>query len=172
MTEVRLINEDGQPAAPGEVGELYSRSPFLMSGYHNNPEATARSTTDDGFFSAGDLATMDEEGFFYIVDRKKDMIISGGANIYPREVEEVLIEHPDVVDVAVIGRPSEEWGERVAALVVLRPGADMDEATLDQHCRRSLAGYKVPRSYSAVDELPRNAAGKILKRDLRSEPES
>lgn len=172
MTEVRLVDDDGQPVKPGEVGELYSRSPFVMSGYYNNPAATAGSTTDDGFFSAGDLATMDDEGYLYIVDRKKDMIISGGANIYPREVEEVLVEHPDVIDVAVIGRSSQEWGESVAAMVVLRPGVDLDHEALDRHCRRSLAGYKVPRSYTAVDTLPRNAAGKILKRELRAELDS
>jgi long-chain acyl-CoA synthetase len=99
------------------------------------------------------------------------LIVSGGANIYPREVEEVLIEHPDVVDVAVIGRPSQECGESVAAPVVLRAGVDIDKPTLDQHCRRSLAGYEVPRSYIRVDELPRNAAGKNLKRELRSQHE-
>lgn len=167
MTEVRLVDDDGNHVEPGEVGELYSRSPFLMDGYYKNPTATASSTTDDGFFSAGDLAVMDDEGYFYVVDRKKDMIISGGANVYPREVEEVLIEHPDVVDVAVIGRPSEEWGEAVSAIVVLRSGADLDEAALEEHCRRSLAGFRIPRSYMAVEALPRNAAGKILKRELR-----
>jgi len=167
MTEVRLVDKGGDPVPIGEVGEIYSRSPFLMSGYYKNPRATEMASTPDGFLSAGDLGTMDDEGYLYIIERKNDMIISGGVNVYPREVEEALIGYPDVIDVAVFGVPSEEWGERVAAVVVLGEGAELEEEALDTHCRASLAGYKVPRAYWATDALPRNAAGKVLKRELR-----
>ena len=166
MTEVRVVDEDGAPVAPGGTGELYSRSPYLMNGYLKDPEATAACTTPDGFLSSGDVARVDEDGFLYIVDRKKDMVISGGVNIYPREVEDVLVTHPAVREVAVLGLASEKWGEEVAAFVVAAsPGTAVEE--LDGHCRAVLAGFKVPRRYEFVDALPRNAAGKILKRELR-----
>lgn len=167
MNEVRVVDEDRQPVEPGNVGELFSRSPYLMNGYYKNPEATEASTTEDGFFSAGDLAMIDDENHIYIVDRKKDLILSGGANIYPREIEEVLIRHPAVVDVAVIGLPSETWGEQVTAVVVTADGGDPPVEELDQLCRAELAGYKVPRRYESVDALPRNAGMKVVKRDLK-----
>jgi len=167
MTEVRIVDAEGDPVEPGEVGLLYSRSPFLMNGYWNNPEATEAVTTDDGFLTSGDLAVFDDEQFVYIVDRAKDMIISGGANVFPREIEEVLVTHASISEAAVIGRPSEKWGEEVAAIVVLAKGATFDEAALEQHCRKELADYKIPRSYEVVEALPRNAAGKTLKRELR-----
>jgi long-chain acyl-CoA synthetase len=166
MTEVRVVDEGGAPVGPGGTGELYSRSPYLMNGYLKDPEATAACTTPDGFLSSGDVARVDEDGFLYIVDRKKDMVISGGVNIYPREVEDVLVTHPAVREVAVLGLASEKWGEEVAAFVVAAsPGTAVEE--LDGHCRAVLAGFKVPRRYEFVDALPRNAAGKILKRELR-----
>ena len=166
MTEVRLLDADKRPVKPGERGELYSRSPLLFSGYLDDPEATAASTTEDGFFSAGDVAMIDDENFVYIVDRVKDMILTGGVNVYPREVEEVLHMHPSVVDVAVVGQPDEKWGERVVAVVVAQgtpPSAD----ELTDFCRKQLAGFKLPKQFVFVSALPRNAAGKVLKRELR-----
>lgn len=167
MTELRIVNEEGEVVKPGEVGELYSRSPFLMTEYHNDPEATAACTTDDGFLTCGDLVEVDEEGYITIVDRKGDKIISGGVNIFPREVEEVLAAHSDVVEVAVVGLPSEQWGEEVAAFITLRDGSTASVDELEAHCKESLASFKVPRTWNLVTSLPRNAAGKILKRDLR-----
>ena len=167
MTEVRVVDEDGNYVRPGEIGELFSRSPYLMNGYYKNQAATAESTTPDGFFSAGDLAMVDEDNYYYIVDRKKDLIISGGANVYPRDVEEVLLRHPSVLDVAVIGLASERWGEQVTAVVVTRAGVPLPVDQLDDLCRSQLAGYNVPRRYEAVEVLPRNAGMKVLKRDLR-----
>ena len=167
MTELELRNPDGSATPPGEVGEVFSRSPFLMNGYYKNPEATAEVTTDDGFLSAGDLAWMDDDNCLYIVDRKKDMIISGGANVYPSEVEAVILRNPDVSEVAVIGVEHDLWGEQVVAALVARSGASLDTETLAALCREHLAGYKIPRQWRIVDALPRNAGGKILKRQLR-----
>jgi long-chain acyl-CoA synthetase len=167
MTELRVLNADGNPAAPGEPGELFSRSPFLMNGYHDNPEATAACTTEDGFLTCGDIVTCDDEGYISVVDRKKDMIVTGGVNVYPREIEDVLIALPGVAEVAVTGIASEQWGEEIAAWVVALPGAELSSASLEAHCRTRLAGFKVPRHWRFLSALPRNAAGKILKRDLR-----
>ena len=169
MTEVRVVDANGRPVAAGEKGEVFSRSPFLMNGYLDDPAATAACTTEDGFMTCGDIAQVDEDGYLYIVDRTKDLIISGGVNVYPREVEEVVITHPDVVDVAVIGRESAQWGEEVVAVVVAAPGVIIDTDSLDTHCRTGLAGFKTPREWIVTDVLPRNAAGKILKRDLRAQ---
>lgn len=166
-TEIRVLDDAGDDVPPGEPGELFSRSPYLMNGYHDDDAATAACTTADGFLSAGDVVTRDDEGFIRIVDRKKDMIISGGMNVYPRDVEEAALTHPAVREVAVIGVPHETWGEQVVAYVVTNPGASIDTAALDEHLRPLLSGYKIPRSVVTVDALPRNAAGKILKRDLR-----
>ena len=168
MTEVRVVDDEGQPVAPGEPGELFSRSPYLMNGYLDDAEATAACTTDDGFLTCGDVVTVDEEGFIRIVDRKKDLIISGGVNVYPRDVEEAILRHASVAEAAVVGVPDETWGERVVAYVVPRAGASVDPAELDAHLRPLLAAYKLPRSVVSVDALPRNAAGKVLKRDLRA----
>lgn len=167
MQQVRIVREDGTPVAPGEPGELFSKSPFLMNGYLKDEAATAECTTDDGFLTCGDIATMDDEGFISIVDRKKDMIISGGANIYPREIEEVLLTHPNIADAAVIGVPDETWGEAVVAIVVTRDGTAMSQAEIEAHLRGKVAGYKVPKTSHNVTVLPRNAGGKVLKRDLR-----
>ncbi|MGI5270070.1 class I adenylate-forming enzyme family protein [Nonomuraea sp. CA-218870] len=173
MTELRVVDATGRPVGPGEPGELFSRSPFLMNGYHDDPAATAECTTEDGFLTCGDIVVRDEEGFVHVVDRKKDMIISGGLNIYPREIEDVLSEHGAVAEAAVVGTPSEQWGEEVMAYVVLRRGAEAAAESLfpelEAHCRAGLAGYKVPRRWQVIPELPRNAGGKILKRDLKAQ---
>ncbi|QCX27632.1 class I adenylate-forming enzyme family protein [Nocardioides jishulii] len=166
MTEIRIVDEQGNEVAPGQPGELFSRSPYLMNGYLKNPEATAECTTEDGFVTCGDIAVRDEQGFISIVDRKKDLIISGGTNVYPREIEEVLATHPAVVETAVVGEADEQWGETVVCHVVLRPGHELDTAALESHCRGELAGYKIPRRWYAIDALPRNAGGKVSKRDL------
>jgi acyl-CoA synthetase (AMP-forming)/AMP-acid ligase II len=167
MTDVRLYDLEGQIVEPPGEGILYSRSPFLMNGYLKDESATRECTTEDGYLTAGDVARIDDDGCIYIIDRVKDLIISGGVNVYPREVEEVLFKHADVADVAVIGTPDDQWGEAVAAVIAPRTGTTITEAELDAWCRRDLAGYKVPRRYILVDSLPRNASGKILKRDLR-----
>jgi long-chain acyl-CoA synthetase len=168
-TFVRLLDDAGREVPEGQVGELYSRSPFLFDGYWNDPEQT-RACMRDGWVSAGDLARRDAEGFYYIVDRKKDMIVSGGINVFPREIEEVLHRHPDVREAAVVGVPDEQWGERLRAFIVRRSGATLTPEAVVEHCRAHLSGYKVPRDVRFIDELPRNAGGKILKRDLRSIP--
>ncbi|KAA1420509.1 long-chain fatty acid--CoA ligase [Mumia zhuanghuii] len=166
MTEIRVVGADGTIVGNGGTGELFSRSPYLMRGYFKNPEATAACTTDDGFVTCGDLVRLDDEGYVHIVGRVSDMIVSGGINVYPREIEDVLVTHPDVVDACVLGAPSEQWGEEVAAIVVLAAGAELDVAALEAHCRERLAGFKVPRRWSTIEALPRNAAGKVVKRDV------
>ncbi|MEU5882486.1 AMP-binding protein [Spirillospora sp. NPDC047279] len=166
MTEIRIVGDDGAEAGPGERGELFSRSPYLMNGYLDDPAATAACTTPDGFMTSGDIVVRDEEGYLSVVDRKKDMIISGGINIAPREVEEVLATCPGVAEAAVVGVPSAKWGEEVAAFVVA--AGPVEAAAITDHCRRRLAGPKVPRHVEFVAALPRNAAGKILKRELRT----
>ena len=163
-TETKVLAEDGQQVEPGEVGELYSRSPYLFSGYWGNP--LTASSTSDGWFSAGDLARLDDEGFVYIVDRKTDMIISGGVNIYPREIEEVLREHPGVSDVAVIGVPDSYWGESVKAFIVRADNSGLGDEDLKLHCRQALAAHKLPKTFEYIHELPRGGTGKVLKREL------
>ncbi|MEV6162022.1 AMP-binding protein [Streptomyces sp. NPDC052052] len=168
LTEVRVVDDDGRPVPPGEPGELFSNSPFLMAGYLDDPEASAACRAPDGAVSVGDVATMDDEGYVAIVDRKKDMIVSGGLNVYPREVEEALLAHPAVAECAVAGTADPVWGERVTAFVVWAPGATpapVDD--LADFLRPRLAGYKLPRRLEAVAALPRNSAGKVLKRELR-----
>ncbi|SNY75207.1 class I adenylate-forming enzyme family protein [Paractinoplanes atraurantiacus] len=167
-TQVRIVGPGGHPVAPGEPGELYSRSPYLMNGYHDNPEATAACTTDDGFLTSGDIVVADDEGFLSIVDRVKDVIITGGVNVYPRDVEEALLTHGAVAEAAVVGEPDEQWGERVVAYLVCRE--QVEGGALETHLRSRLAGYKVPKRFRFVAALPRNAAGKVLKRELRSAP--
>jgi acyl-CoA synthetase (AMP-forming)/AMP-acid ligase II len=163
--EIELRDEGGHEVATGQPGELWVRSGSLAE-YYNRPDATAGSMRD-GFFSVGDVAYRDEEGFYYICDRRVDMIISGGVNIYPAEVEAVLFAHPAVRDVAVIGVPDDHWGESVKAVVELKPGAAATEAELIGWCGLSLAGYKRPRSVDFVLELPRDLAGKLQKRKVR-----
>lgn len=164
--EVRLLDDSGNEVGVGEPGEVWVRSPQLLGEYFNKPEATERNRRD-GFFSVGDVAYRDEDGYLYICDRKVDMIISGGVNIYPAEIEAVLGTHPAVQDCAVIGVPDPEWGEAVKAVVQLRPGAQATAEELIAHCADRLADYKRPRSVDIVDDLPRDAAGKLLKRRLR-----
>jgi acyl-CoA synthetase (AMP-forming)/AMP-acid ligase II len=165
--DVRLQDEAGRPVATGEVGELYVKSGNLVAGYHANPDATYASMRD-GYFSVGDLARQDARGYLFIEGRKRDMIISGGVNVYPREVEAVLAEFPSVGDVAVVGLPDPEWGERVHAFVEPRPGTTIDEPALLAFCRERLAGPKRPRGVTVLDALPRNPTGKVLKRELRT----
>jgi fatty-acyl-CoA synthase len=162
----RLLDDDGREVAPGEVGELYVRNSMLITGYHRNPEATAGSMRD-GFFSVGDLARMDDDGYVYLESRKHDMVISGGVNIYPAEIENHLHTHPNIVEAAVIGVPDEEWGESLMAFVVKRPHAALSAEEVVAFCREALADYKRPRRVEFVDELPRNPTGKVLKRELR-----
>ncbi len=162
-----IFDEDGKEIlAPGVPGELYVRSRSVFSTYYKNSEKYEKSRRGE-WLSVGDVAMRDGEGFYYICDRKNDMIISGGMNIYPAEIESALEHHPDVADVAVFGIPSEEWGESVHAVVVVHPGRTLDPEALRAFARTKLAGYKIPRSVSFVDEIPRNASGKMLKRVLR-----
>ena len=163
--EIKLVRQDGGEAAVGEPGEFMVRNTWLAE-YFNRPDATTNST-HDGFFSVGDVAYRDEDGYYYICDRLVDMIISGGVNIYPAEIEAVLHAHPAVIDAAVIGVPDDEFGESVKAVVLLRPGQDASADELIAFCGARLAGYKKPKSVDFVDELPRDAAGKLLKRPLR-----
>jgi len=167
--EACLLSDEGQPIKQGEVGTLYCRGHGLPMGYYADEQKDHLSKIRQGWATAGDLARMDEEGYYYIVDRKKDMIISGGINIYPREIEEVLASYPDIFEVAVIGIPSEKWGEEVKAYVVLKPGRSVSGEELLYYCGKKLARYKIPKSFSFVKELPKNTAGKILKRKLREE---
>ncbi|WP_313802207.1 acyl-CoA synthetase [Sphingobium sp.] len=163
----RVVDERMRDVAPGETGEIVHRSPQLMKGYWNDPVRTAEAFAG-GWFHSGDLATIDEDGYITVVDRKKDMIKTGGENVSSREVEEAIYAHPHVAEVAVIGLPDPRWIEMVAAVVAPRDGMTVEETTLIAHCRAHLAAFKVPKRVIIVDALPRNASGKILKRELRS----
>ncbi|MCM1944735.1 long-chain fatty acid--CoA ligase [Streptomyces sp. G2] len=163
--EARLLDDRGQDVAPGEVGELAVRGPNVMKGYWNRPEETA-AAVPDGWLRTGDLARADEDGYLYVVDRKKDMIIRGGYNVYPREIEEVLHEHPAVALAAVVGVPHPELGEEVAAAVVLRPAAQASPDELRDYVKERVAAYKYPRRVWLVDQLPLGPSGKILKREI------
>ena len=167
-TEVRVVREDGADVEPGEIGEVIISGRHLMKGYWNRPEATAE-TIRDGWLYTGDLATMDKDGFVYIQDRKKDMIISGGENVYPAEVENAISAHPGVADVAVIGMPSAKWGESAAAIVVPKPDAGVSGDDILDFCQTKLARFKQPKVVEFIDEIPRNPTGKILKRVLREQ---
>jgi len=164
--EVKVVGEAGQERPCGEIGEIVTRSDCVMQGYWSNPEANAAALRN-GWLWTGDLGSMDVEGFLTIKDRSKDMIISGGANIYPREVEEVLLTHAGVLETAVIGRPHADWGEEVVAFVVCRDGADVAATELDRLCLDSIARFKRPKSYRFVAGLPKNNYGKVLKTELR-----
>jgi acyl-CoA synthetase (AMP-forming)/AMP-acid ligase II len=165
MMEVELRDETGAVVGDGAVGELFCRGPYSFNGYWNCTDDTAE-TLRDGWITVGDMAVRDAEGFYHIVDRKKDMVISGGINIYPREIENVIATLSGVGEVAVVGLPDPEWGERVHAFIVAKGPPPKPDAVIDA-CRARLAGYKVPRGISFISELPRNAGGKILKKDLR-----
>ncbi len=164
--DVKVVDGDGRELPAGEIGEVITRSDCVMGGYWNNPEANAKSLRD-GWLWTGDLGFADAEGFLTLKDRSKDMIISGGSNIYPREIEEVLLTHPMVLECAVIGREHPDWGEEVVAFVVPRPDATLTAQGLDALCLENVARYKRPRDYRIVESLPKNSYGKILKTDLR-----
>jgi len=165
--ELAILDDESRPAPVGEPGELHVRRyPGMFDEYYRNPEAT-RQTQRGDWLSVGDVAWMDAEGFVYICDRKRDMIISGGVNIYPAEIEDALHRHAAIEDAAVFGVPDEEWGERVHAAIQLRPGARLTEAEVVAFCRHHLADYKLPREVSFHAEFPRDAAGKLVKRTLR-----
>jgi acyl-CoA synthetase (AMP-forming)/AMP-acid ligase II len=166
LTHLRILDDEGNDVPQGEVGELTISSPYLFSGYLNLPEQTAKVTRGD-WVVTGDLARFDEEGYVYLVDRKNDMIISGGENVYPREVEEILLAHPAVAECGVAGVPHPYWGEQVTAFVVLRPGMNASAEDLMTACREKLSRYKVPKEIKFLEKLPRNTMGKVLRRALR-----
>lgn len=166
--EVRLAGENGEDVSPGDTGEILARGPNIMVGYYKDPEATAE-TLKDGWLHTGDLGKMDQEGFLHIVGRKKDMIISGGENIFPSEIEEVLYRHPKILEAAVIGLPDPMWGESIHAVIVLKQGRGMTETEVIDFCKDHIASFKKPKSVEFVESLPRSPAGKVLKRVLREE---
>jgi acyl-CoA synthetase (AMP-forming)/AMP-acid ligase II len=165
-TEVRVVDEDDNPVPNGTIGEIIARGPQIMRGYWNMPDESAEALRD-GWLHTGDAGVLDDEGYIYVQDRVKDMIVSGGENVYPRVVEDVLFQHPAVADAAVIGVPDEQWGETVKAIVVLRAEAKATDEEIIDFCRDKLGGYERPRSVDFVNTLPRNPSGKVLKRQLR-----
>ena len=169
--EVRVVDEQMNDVPLGEIGEIVYRGPTLMKEYYKNPEATEEAFMG-GWFHSGDLVRMDDEGFIYVVDRKKDMIISGGENIYPAEIEQVLMKHSAIQECAVIGIPDHKWGESVKAVIVKKSGAELSEGEVVHFCQNHLASYKKPKVVEFIDALPRNAAGKILKKALRQADET
>src|SRR3954464_3853857 len=163
--EMKLVDDDGNDVPAGEIGEIVIKGHNTMKGYWNRPDATEEAIKD-GWFHSGDMGKVDDDGYFFIVDRKKELIIRGGYNVYPREVEEVLYEHPAVQEAAVVGVEDEKMGEEVGAAVVLKKGEDVDADELKKYCKENLAGYKYPRKIWVVDELPKGPTGKILKREI------
>ena len=166
------MREDGTFADVDEVGELVIRGHNVMKGYYKDPAATAAVFLDGGWFRSGDVAKMDADRFFYIVDRTKDVIIRGGMNIYPREIEEVLYHHPAVLEAAVVGIPDKTLSENVVAFVTLAPGAEVTAVELQKYCRDHLAAYKCPKFIEFLEQLPKNSTGKIMKRTLRERKDS
>lgn len=166
-TECKVIDSDGNALPNGESGELCVRGPQVMLGYWNNLDATAEVLDDEGWFKTGDIAVIQDDGFVKIVDRKKDMIIVSGFNVYPNEVENVLVQHPDIVEAAVVAVPDDNSGEAVKAFLVLQDGCDLDDDAIKAFCRESLTAYKVPRFYEFRSELPKTNVGKVLRRELR-----
>lgn len=166
LVEIAIGDATGTPLPTGEIGEIMVRGAPVMPGYWQNPEATAK-TLVNGWLMTGDMGSLDPDGYLTLADRSKDVIISGGSNIYPREVEEVLLTHPSIHEVSVIGRPSPEWGEEVVAFIVPTPGSTPDPAALDAHCLAHIARFKRPKAYVTLQELPKNNYGKVLKTDLR-----
>jgi long-chain acyl-CoA synthetase len=164
--EMRVVDASGAEVPQGEVGEIAIRGHNIMKGYLNKPEATAEAVSADGWFRTGDIGRVDEDGYYYIVDRKKDLIIRGGYNIYPREIEEVLYEHPEVAEAAVVGMPHPELGEEVGAAVALKPGATVTPDELRSYVKSQVAAYKYPRRVWIVDALPKGPTGKILKKEI------
>jgi len=166
---LQIRNDAGVPVPAGEVGEVTVQGPNVMTGYWNKPEQTAASLDANGWYSTGDVGFLDSEGYLYLVDRSKDMIVSGGENVYCTEVEDAIYTHPGVLEATVFGIPDEQWGEAVHAVVVPRDGHDLDEATVIEHCRGQIGGYKVPKSVAFQnDPLPKSGPGKVLKRELRA----
>ena len=166
LSDVRLVDAENNPVAPGERGEICVRGPQVMAGYWHNREATDAVIDAGGWFHTGDIGQADQDGYVYVVDRLKDMVITGGENVYPAEVEAVLYHHPAIAEVAVLGTPHEQWGEAVTAVVALNPGAALTLEELSAFARDKLAGYKIPLRLEFVDALPRNPAGKVLKYQL------
>lgn len=164
--EIQIVGDDDKPLAIGEVGEICLKGAHIMKGYWNKPDATKEAIVD-GWFHTGDAGFFDEDGYLYIHDRVKDMIVSGGENVYPAEVENGLFSHPAIADVAVIGVPDDKWGEAVKAIVVLKPGAEASPADIIAYARTQIAGYKIPKTVDYIDTLPRNPSGKVLRRELR-----
>jgi acyl-CoA synthetase (AMP-forming)/AMP-acid ligase II len=167
FTEARVVDQDGKDVSVGESGEVLVSGPHIMVGYWNRPEATAEAVVD-GWLHTGDVATIDEDGFITIVDRVKDMLISGGENVYPAEIENVLLGHETIADAAVIGIPSARWGESPLAVIVSKE-ADLSAETVMDYCKGKLAPFKVVKAVEFVEEIPRNPSGKILKRELREQ---
>jgi acyl-CoA synthetase (AMP-forming)/AMP-acid ligase II len=165
--QVRILDEAGGEAAIGEIGEIAIKGDIVMAGYWNRPEATAETITADGWLRTGDAGYRDADGYFFVHDRVKDMIVSGGENVYPAEVENAILGCPGVADAAVVGVPDERWGEAVKAIVVAAPGASPDPNEIIAWARERIAGYKAPKSVDFIEALPRNASGKILRRELR-----
>ena len=165
-TEIKILNDSGKNCEANEVGELFSTSPYLFNGYWKRSEET-KEALNDGWLTVGDMARQDEEGYLYIVDRKKDMVISGGINVYPREVEEVLFKHPNVSDAAVIGIPDEKWGEAIKAYIVTTSSSEGDAEEIRSFCEQEISKIKVPKIIEFINEIPRNAGGKVLKTELR-----
>ncbi|MBW1781367.1 MAG: AMP-binding protein [Deltaproteobacteria bacterium] len=166
--EIKLLDEKGNEVPQGEVGIMYIKSPFLLDEYYKNPEATQASYHGE-YFTVGDMARVDEDGYYYIVDRAVDMVISGGVNIYPAEIEEVLYNHPAIYDVGIIGVPDPDWGERLVAYVVPKPGAEISQEDIKNYVGEKLASYKKPKEVYFVEELPYTPSGKLLKRMLREQ---
>jgi fatty-acyl-CoA synthase len=169
--EVRIVDKTGKDASRGEVGEIIIKGPTLMSGYWNRPDLTAE-TIRDGWLFTGDLARMDEEGYIYIVDREKDMYVSGGENVYPAEIEKVLHTHPKIFDVGIVGVPDEKWGEVGKAFIVLKPGETMGNGEVFEFLKGKVAKYKIPKYAEYIEELPKTASGKIQKFVLKERDRS
>lgn len=166
VVEARVVNENDEPVQVGEIGEIVARGKNIMMGYWKNPELTAQ-VLRGGWLHTGDMGTIDEDGYIYLVDRKADMIITGGENVYPKEVEDVLYEHPAVQEAAVVSAPDERWGEKVQAVVALKEGTSATEEKLIAHCKKSLAGYKCPKAVQIWDSLPKTPIGKIVRKDVK-----
>ena len=167
-TDVRIVDLDGKDLPQGEMGEVIIKGPNVIREYWKKPEESAQ-TIVDGWLHSGDMGYLDEEGYLYLVDRKKDMYISGGENVYPAEVEDVIMGFPGVADVGVIGIPDERWGEVGMAAVVRTPNAEVTAEKIIEQCQRKLAKYKIPKQVVFIDQLPRTLTGKILKKDLRAQ---
>lgn len=166
-SRVKIVDSNDQTVAPGEKGEICAKGKHIMMGYWKNPEAN-KGALIDGWYHTGDIGYMDEDGFLYMTDRKADMIISGGENVYPAEVENVIYQHPSVFECSVVSAPSEKWGEIVQAVVVLKPGAKATEEEIIEHCKKTLAGYKCPKAVAFWDAIPKTVVGKIIKKDIKA----